>query len=84
MSTLFKQRLQDALNEAELPEDPTERLAAFANIFNIKQRHEASLILNGKKLPDADLLDKIAQEFEVSADYLRGDSDLKTTSKMAK
>jgi hypothetical protein len=77
MSTLFKQRLSGILSEAEIPEEAAERLTAFATIFNIK-RQEANSVLNGK-LPEPELLEKIANEFEVSMAYLRGESDTKIT-----
>jgi transcriptional regulator with XRE-family HTH domain len=69
MSSLFKQRLNKILTDAELPEEDAERVEAFAKIFDLK-RHEANAILNNGKIPDEALLKRIASEFEVKLEWL--------------
>lgn len=70
MLSLFKQRLNKILDDADLPDEHLERVEAFARIFALK-RHQVSAILNGK-IPDSALLERIAQEFEVKAEWLHG------------
>tara|TARA_R110000868_G_scaffold410505_4_gene698874 strand:- start:120161 stop:120376 length:216 start_codon:yes stop_codon:yes gene_type:complete len=70
MQNIFRERLTKTLEESEFPQDKEERLVAFAKMFSIR-RHEANTILSGKA-PAADLLMKIADEFEVKPNWLLG------------
>ncbi len=79
MTTLFKQRLTKILDDAELPEEHGERVEAFATIFDLK-RYQVSAIFNGK-IPEDELLEKIAQEFEVKKEWLSGVENAARTSR---
>jgi hypothetical protein len=70
MPNVFKQRFNKLLDEAEVPTEQSARIEAVARIFALK-RHQVAAMLNGK-IPDQDLLERIAGEFEVKATWLHG------------
>ncbi len=71
MSIKFEDRLERLLNEADFPANLRQRSAIFAKMFKISGELSSS-ILCGKKLPASGILGNIANEFEVSAEWLLG------------
>ena len=63
------QKLHHLLEEIEMPADEAQRADYFSRQFGIK-RHVARAILSGRQKPDADLLQRIAEEFETTPDAL--------------
>ncbi len=70
----FSERLNKELDEIGVPQRSNERIEVFAKLIKAP-RYRAESILNGSTLPDAPLLDLLAQELEVSAEWLLGKSD---------
>lgn len=71
MNRNFTLRINKELNEAGFPTDLRERTRAFAKAFHVS-RHTANQILNGTSIPNPELLELIAKEFEVTQDWLLG------------
>ena len=71
-SKQFTERLHQQLDEIGLPQREDERIDAFAKLFH-QSRFNASNILAGKIMPDQDLLEQLANEFEVSVAWLLGE-----------
>ena len=67
----FAQRLNQELDDIDLPQRMEDRVTLFAKLINVP-RFKAETLLNGSCLPDAALLELIAKELEVSADWLLG------------
>ena len=74
MNREFAERLNRELDSIEAPAREGERIEAFAKMFHIP-KFRAEAILHGVSLPDEDLLNAIADELEVNADWLIGKSD---------
>ena len=70
----FSERLNKELDEIGVPERNDERIAVFAKLIKIP-RFKAEAILNGNASPDAPLLEILAGELEVNADWLLGKSN---------
>jgi hypothetical protein len=70
----FSERLNKELDTIGVPERSDERVEVFAKLLKIP-RFKAEAILNGTTILDAPLLDLLAQELEVSAEWLMGKSD---------
>jgi hypothetical protein len=65
----FTAKLHQQLDEIGLPEREDERIDAFAKLFH-QPRFKAASILSGQMIPDQELLEKLANEFEVSVNWL--------------
>ena len=70
---LFVERLQGCLDEIGLPEPQLERVDAFAKLLSIP-KFKAEAVLSGQILFDDPLIAQIAEELEISADWLTGSS----------
>ena len=69
----FCARFNKELTRNDFPPSERDRINALKNVFGMG-RVEASMLLNGRKMPSEELLDKIASEFEVSPAWLKGES----------
>ena len=72
----FSERLNKELDEIGVPERNDERIAAFAKLIKIPH-FKAAALLSGSTNPEPPLLDLLAQELEVDADWLLGKADAK-------
>lgn len=70
----FSERLNKALDTIGAPESSPERIAVLSKLIKIP-KFKAESLLNGAIHPDEALLNALAQEFEVSADWLMGKSE---------
>ncbi len=70
----FSERLNKELDEIGVPQRTDERIDVFAKLIKV-HRFKAEALLNGQTNPDTPLLDWLAEELEVSADWLAGKSD---------
>ncbi len=70
----FSERLNKELDEIGVPQRSDERVEVFAKLIKIP-RFKAAAILSGSTNPDAPLLELLAEELEVNADWLLGKSD---------
>ena len=70
----FSERLNRGLDDIGVPERSDERVEIFAKLIKIP-RFKAEALLNGNTNPDTPLLELLAEELEVSADWLLGKSD---------
>ena len=70
----FSERLNKALDDIGVPERLNEREEAFAKLIRVA-RFKAGAILNGNLAMDDPLLNLIAEELEVTADWLIGKND---------
>ena len=75
-SKLFAQRFNRELALLGFPEDLNEKIKAITKVFSVN-RHIANGLIFGHFLPQADLLENIAAELEVCADWLSGATDKK-------
>lgn len=73
---LFAERLNKELDNIGVPPRSDERVDAFAKLIRAP-KFKAEAFLNGITLPDEKLLDIIAEELEVNADWLVGKSEQK-------
>lgn len=73
----LSERLNRELDAIGAPEASAERIVVLSKLVKIP-KFKAEALLNGATNPDQDLLDTLAQEFEVSADWLVGKSDKET------
>lgn len=73
---LFRERLEEGLNIIGLPKSYEERVRAFSKVFGLS-RHTSSSILNGIIIPDNQTLQIIAEELDVTTDWLLGKSNTK-------
>lgn len=67
----FTERLNQCLDETGAPAQARERAAILSKMIDIPKQ-QAWAILEGHQLPDQALLQRIAAEFEVDADWLMG------------
>ncbi|KTD18339.1 hypothetical protein [Legionella jordanis] len=72
----FSERLNRELDNIGVPPRSEERIEAFAKLVKIP-KFKAEAFLNGVVVPDSKLLTVIAEELEVSADWLTGKSEQK-------
>lgn len=70
----FSERLNNELDDIGVPQRSDERVEVFAKLIKVP-RFKAEAILNGNTTIEAPLLDLLADELEVSADWLLGKSD---------
>jgi hypothetical protein len=68
---IFVERLNQILSEADLPKMPADRAEVFAKIFDLDVI-TAERIIDGLTLPTENLLNAIAEEFEVTPAWLSG------------
>lgn len=67
----FAERLNQALDDIGVPEHSDERIEVFAKLVKIP-KFKAEAMLDGIIMPDAELLEALANEFEVSQNWLLG------------
>jgi hypothetical protein len=70
----FSERLNKELDEIGVPQKSTERVEIFAKLINVP-KFKAEAILNGNASVYTPILDIVADELEVSTDWLLGKSD---------
>ena len=70
----FSERLNKELDNIGAPETSAERIEVLSKLVKIP-KFKAEALLSGATNPDAALLNALAQEFEVSADWLVGKSE---------
>ncbi|STY30695.1 Uncharacterised protein [Legionella wadsworthii] len=70
----FSERLNKELDNIGAPEASAERIEVLSKLIKIP-KFKAEALLNGAVNPDEKLLNALAQEFEVSADWLAGKGD---------
>ncbi|MFI4963593.1 MAG: hypothetical protein ACHP6H_07045 [Legionellales bacterium] len=70
----FSERLNKELDSIGVPEATAERIEALSKLLKIP-KFKAEALLNGITNPDKILLDTLAQELEVNAEWLLGKSD---------
>lgn len=67
----FAERLNHCLNETGAPASIRERTAILSKMLDISKQQAWSFI-DGQQIPDPELLQKIANEFEVDPEWLSG------------
>ena len=70
----FSERLNKELDDIGVPQRNDERVEVFAKLIKVP-RFKAEAILNGNTNPEAPLLELLAEELEVNAEWLLGKSD---------
>lgn len=70
----FSERLNKELDAIGVPPRSDERIEVFSKLIKIP-KFKAEAFLNGITVPDPKLLDLIAEELEVNADWLVGKSE---------
>ena len=70
----FSERLNKELDEIGVPERTDERVEVFAKLIKIP-KFKAEAILNGNTIIEAPLLKILAEELEVSTEWLLGKTD---------
>lgn len=83
INKLFAERLNKELDGIGVPPLSDERIGAFAKLIKVP-RFKAEAFLNGISLPDQNLLNRIAEELEVSPDWLLGKNELRQKKKNKK
>ncbi|KTC80605.1 hypothetical protein [Legionella cherrii] len=73
----FTERLNQELDELGVPELMTERVQVCSKLFQLP-KFKIEALLHGVVALDGDSMQKIADELEVSADWLFGDAKGKT------
>ncbi len=73
-SKLFSERLNRELDSIGVPPATSERVVILSKLVKIP-RFKAEALLNGQVNPDAALLKTLADEFEVTEEWLLGKSD---------
>lgn len=69
----FSERLNKELDNIGIPPRHDERVAAFARLLKLT-KFKAESLLYGSLVPDYNILNLIASELEVNADWLIGKS----------
>ncbi|MBN9230696.1 MAG: hypothetical protein BGO90_13650 [Legionella sp. 40-6] len=67
----FSERLNKELDNIGVPETSPERIEVLAKLIKIP-KFKAEALLSGATHPDERILTALAEEFEVSADWLVG------------
>ncbi|MBA3537726.1 MAG: hypothetical protein H0T84_14140 [Tatlockia sp.] len=75
---LFAERLNKELDAIGAPPRSFERIEVFAKLVKIP-KFKAEAFLDGITIPDAILLERIAEEFEVNPEWLMGKSEQRHT-----
>lgn len=70
----FSERLNKELDNIGAPESSIERIEVLAKLIKIP-KFKAEALLNGATHPDEALLNALAEELEVNADWLVGKSE---------
>lgn len=70
----FSERLNHELDNIGAPELNAERVEVLSKLVKIP-KFKAEALLNGATSPDEALLNTLAEEFEVNADWLMGKSE---------
>lgn len=65
----FADKLNNCLNETDAPQQIRERAAILSKLLDISKQ-EAWSLLEGHQVPTKDLVQRIAQEFEVDLKWL--------------
>ena len=73
----FSERLNKELDSIGVPETTTERIEVLSKLIKVP-KFKAESLLNGHTSPDEASLTILAQELEVSVDWLVGKSDSKS------
>ena len=68
---LFSERLNQELDNIDVPSREEERIDALSKMFHIP-KFKAEALLHGIYLPDEQLLKDVAQELEVDPNWLIG------------
>lgn len=76
MNRHFSERLNQELDEMGVPSDDHERLAVLSKLLRIP-RHKAQALLKGHTKPGDPLVESLAEELEVSPQWLLGTSNEK-------
>jgi hypothetical protein len=71
---VFSERLNQCLSETDAPNSIRERSLILSKLIGIP-KHQAWGFLEGHQLPDAAVLEQIANEFEVETKWLSGESN---------
>jgi hypothetical protein len=69
---IFSQRLNNCLDQTDVPAAIRERAAILSKMLDIPKQHAWSL-LEGNQSPDQGILQKIANEFAVDTKWLSGE-----------
>ncbi len=77
---LFAERLNKELDAIGAPARSIERIAVFAKLIKIP-KFKAEAFLDGITVPDAQLLQQIAEEFEVDCEWLIGKEEKRQKKK---
>lgn len=67
----FAEQLNKTLDDLGMPSNTRERAAILSKMLHIPKQQAWSFV-EGHAVPDGDLLQKMASELEVSADWLTG------------
>lgn len=67
----FAERLNHCLDEVDAPAQVRERAAILSKMLDIP-KHQAWVLLEGHQIPESNLLNKIAHEFDVDPKWLTG------------
>ncbi len=78
----FSDRLNKELDSIGVPLHNEERVEVFSKLIKVP-KFKAEAFLNGLTLPDATLLNFIADELEVNPDWLIGKSEQRHRKKQA-
>ncbi len=70
----FSERLNKELDDIGVPQRSDERVEVFAKLIKVP-RFKAEAILNGHTIIEPPLLELLAEELEVNAEWLLGKSD---------
>ena len=70
----FSERLNQALDDIEVPEEHDERVEALTKLVNMT-RFKADALITGKLIPDPICLSSLAQQLEVEPEWLLGKID---------
>lgn len=73
----FSERLNGELDDIGVPQYSSERVDIVAKLLKVP-RFKAEALLNGAVRPDPNLLNTIAEELEVDAEWLLGKTDKKS------
>lgn len=74
----FAEKLNQCLDESEAPKHVRERANVLSKMLDIPKQQAFSL-LEGHIMPNDELLQDIADEFEVEKEWLCGDSEATTS-----
>lgn len=70
----FSQKLNHCLDETDAPASARERAMILCKMLDIP-RQQAWALLEGHQVPDEELLNRIASEFEVDVKWLASESN---------